>query len=412
MRTLLAPLLLLPFPVLACTAFVLRTDGRTFIGNNEDSWCTHGQVRFAPGVEGRYGAVYFSSWTGHPFQEWSDQIGMNEAGLVFDGLGIQPKDAESEPGKKHLVFTELGGRLLERCATVPEAVAFLKDYDRAFLHQSMLFLADANGTNAIVQSDTVIVGTDPYFAVGNWRMGCDTDMDAVPIPRLQAGRALLNAGVPPTVDGARSVLEGMRSCREFLGNGTFFSTLFEPDSGVVHVYFYHDFEHPVTFDLGNELAKGAHTLDLPTLFPPNTEFQALQDYSTPFHQQGIFRVLIALAGLAVLHGMVCALVVLVRAFRKAFGRSVLAIWPPFLVGVSMVGIVGLVGVLLTTEQVCYFGLSDVHPALALLPFALLALAVGLVLTARIRKAERWATAPALLILTPVLIGCGYWGLFW
>ena len=114
----------------------MHNNERTFIGLNEDSWCTHGQVRFVPGAEGEYGAVYFSSWTGHPFQEWVDQLGMNEAGLVFDGLSIQPKDAVSEPGKQQLYFTELGGRLLERCATVPEAVAFLKDYDRAFLHRA------------------------------------------------------------------------------------------------------------------------------------------------------------------------------------------------------------------------------------------------------------------------------------
>ncbi|MBK6882715.1 MAG: hypothetical protein IPH05_07205 [Flavobacteriales bacterium] len=49
-RILLASLLLLPLPLLACTAFVMHNNGRTFIGNNEDSWCTQGQVRFVPGV--------------------------------------------------------------------------------------------------------------------------------------------------------------------------------------------------------------------------------------------------------------------------------------------------------------------------------------------------------------------------
>ncbi|HQY01269.1 MAG TPA: hypothetical protein PLV08_15945, partial [Flavobacteriales bacterium] len=85
-RILLASLLLLPLPLLACTAFVMHNNGRTFIGNNEDSWCTQGQVRFVPSAQGQYGAVYFSTRTGHPFQDWTDQIGMNEAGLVFDGL--------------------------------------------------------------------------------------------------------------------------------------------------------------------------------------------------------------------------------------------------------------------------------------------------------------------------------------
>jgi hypothetical protein len=411
-RTLLITLFVLPVPLLACTAFVMHNNGRTFIGNNEDSWCTQGQVCFVPGMEDHYGAVYFSTWTGHPFQDWTDQIGMNEAGLVFDGLSIQPKDAVSEPGKQHLFFTDLGGRLMERCATVPEAVAFLKDYDLAFLHHSMVFLADVNGTYAIVQSDTVIVGTDPYFAVGNWRMACNTDMDAVPIPRLQQGRALLAEGVDPTVEGALSVLQGMRSCRQFLGNGTFFSTLFEPDNGRVHLYFYHDFEHPVIFDLRTELAKGPHTLDLPTLFPPNSEFQALETYKTPFHQQWIFWSFMALAGLAVLLGLVCGVVVLVREILRLMGRSVRPPWNLYLVGLTMVALAGLVVVLLMMERVVYFGFGDVHPALSVLPYLLLLIAVGLFLRARKNTEDRWATVPALLLLLPILIGCAYWGFFW
>jgi len=411
-RSLLLTLLLLPLPLLACTAFAMHNNGRTFIGNNEDSWCTQGQVRFVPGMEGHYGAVYFSTWTGHPFREWADQLGMNEAGLVFDGLSIQPKNAIPQDGKQLLHFTELNSRLMERCATVPEAIAFLEDYDRSFLYRSMLFLADANGTYAIVQSDTVIVGTDPHFAVGNWRMACNTDMDAVPIPRLQQGRTLLAEGVEPTVDGALSVLKGMRSCREFLGNGTFFSTLFEPDRGQVHLYFYHDFDHPVVFDLKAELAKGAHTLDLPTLFPPNSEFQALKEYRTPFHQQWIFWGLVVLAGLAMLLGLACGLVVLVRGIKRLMGRAVKPPWHLYFVGFTMIGLVGLIGVLLVNEGVVYFGLGDVHPALSLLPFVLLLIAVGLFFFARKTQVDRWATVSGLMLMVPVLIGSLYWGFFW
>ncbi|MBL0127676.1 MAG: hypothetical protein IPP83_09490 [Flavobacteriales bacterium] len=411
-RTYLISLLLLPLPLLACTAFVMHKDGRTFIGNNEDSWCTHGLVRFAPAANGHYGAVYFSSWTGHPYKDWGDQIGMNEAGLVFDGLGIQPKDAIAQPGKQRLQFAELTTRLMERCASVPEAVAFLEDYNRSFLHQSMMFLADANGAYAIVQSDTVIVGNEPHFAVGNWRMTCNTDMDAVPIPRLQQGRTLLAAGVPATVEGALSVLRSMRSCREFLGNGTFFSTLFEPDRGLIHLYFYHDFEQPVIFDLREELAKGAHTLDLPSLFPPNAEFQALQAYRTPFHQRWLFWGLMTWAGLAMLLGLVCGLVVIVRVGRRVLGKAWKPVWPLFLVGSGMVVFVGLIGILLVKEPVFYFGLGDVYPALLALPFIILLVAVALFWALRKSRTDRWSTVPALVLLVPVLVGCAYWGMFW
>ncbi|MBK8341343.1 MAG: hypothetical protein IPK99_15770, partial [Flavobacteriales bacterium] len=296
----------------ACTAFILHEGGRTFVGNNEDSWCVEGRVRFVPGEAGRLGAVYFSSWRGHPYLPWSDQLGMNEAGLVFDGLTVQPKDVAPAPGKPLREFSALTNRVLEQCRNVPEAVAFLRRHDLALLHKSMIFLADAQGRYAVVQNDTILMGDAPYFAVGNWRLGRNTDMDAIPIPRLQQGRALLEAGVAPTVDGAWTVLEGMKSYRKFLENGTFFSTLFEPDSGRVHLAFYHDYDHLITFDLREELQKGAHTLDLPSLFPPNKAYQALQAYRTPFHQRWLFQVLMFLGGAAVLWGFILGVWVLVN----------------------------------------------------------------------------------------------------
>jgi hypothetical protein len=336
---------------------------------------------------------------------------MNEAGLVFDGLTVQPLDVAPSPGKPMLEFNALTNRMLEQCHDVPEAVAFLRRHDRILLHKSMIFLADAQGRYAVVQNDTILLGDEPYFAVGNWRLGRHTDMDAIPIPRLQQGRALLEAGVAPTVDGAWTVLEGMRSCRKFLENGTFFSTLFEPDSGRVHLAFYHDYEHRITFDLRAELQKGAHTLDLPSLFPPNNAYEALQAYRTPFHERWLFQGLMVWGGAAVLWGFILGVWVLVNGVRRIRRLPVRTSWPLVLAGLGLVALVGLVAVLLTLEQVFYFGLGDVHPALAALPWFLLAVAVVLILRSRRHRGERWPLLLAFVLLLPVLAGCAYWGFF-
>lgn len=396
----------------ACTAFITSHGGHTFIGNNEDSWCIDARIRFAPGRPGAHGAVYFSSWKGHPFIPWTDQLGMNEAGLVFDGLGIQPKDVPPMHGKQAIDFSMLGRDILERCADVPEAVALLRQYDLSFLHQSMLFLADAHGNRAVVQNDTVLIGHEADFAVGNWRLACNTDMDAIPIPRLQQGRERLQAGIAPTWEGAVSVLEGMRACREFLGNGTFFSTLFEPDSGKVHVYFYHDFTHPVVFDLRNELAQGERTVDLPSLFPANAEFQALQNYRTPFHQRWLFWALAIVAALSVVIGFASGVVVIARVIARLRKKSSAAWWPAFFAGLAMLIAFALIGILLTVESVFYFGLADLNSALALLPFALIAIVILLLLRLRRSTGDRWLITPTIAVLLPLVALCGYWGLLW
>jgi hypothetical protein len=235
-------------------------------------------------------------------------------------------------------------------------------------------------------------------------------MDAIPIPRMQQGRALLKAGAAPTVDGAWTVLESMKSCRKFLENGTFFSTLFEPDSGRVHLAFYHDYDHRITFDLRAELQKGARTLDLPSLFPPNKAYQALQAYRTPFHERWLFQGLLVWGGAAVLWGFILGVWVLVNGLRRIRRLPVRTSWPLVLAGLGMVAVVGLVGVLLSLEQVFYFGLGDVHPALAVLPGFLLVVAVVLTLRLRRHRGERWPLLPAVVLLIPVLAGCVYWGL--
>ncbi len=409
MRRLLLPFVLLSTQAMACTAFILHDAGRTFVGNNEDSWCVDGRVRFVPGEAGRLGAVYFSSWRGHPYLPWADQLGMNEAGLVFDGLTVQPKDVTPSAGKPALEFNALTNRMLEQCRDVPEAVAYLLKHDRILLHKSMIFLADAQGRYAVVQNDTILTGDDRHFAVGNWRLDGGTDHDAIPIPRLQQGRDLLKAGVPPTVDGAWSVLERMQSCRKFLGNGTFFSTLFEPDSGRVHLAFYHDYAHRITFDLHAELQKGAHTLDLPTLFPPNKAFQALQSYRTPFHQRWLFWSLAGWAALAMLIGAVCGVLVLWRAAKRLFGAKTHPLLGPLLLGFGTLLCVVLIGFLLTNESIYYFGLGDVHPLLVALPWAM----VLLLAASFVHQRRSGRTAPTLLsaaLMLPLLAVLGYWGM--
>ena len=91
----------------ACTVFKITHNGRTLIGNNEDAWSINSQIRFEQGRNGGYGAIYFDHFNGHPFRKMGPQLGMNEAGLVFDGLTIQPHHATPVPGRKQVHFDDL-----------------------------------------------------------------------------------------------------------------------------------------------------------------------------------------------------------------------------------------------------------------------------------------------------------------
>lgn len=414
MRTLLLGALCLPLSATACTAFKITADGRTIVGNNEDAWSINARVRFEQGRDGGYGAVYFGHFNGSPFRTMSDQIGMNEAGLVFDGLSIQQRtDApRSLPGKKYMSFDELMPLVMRTCATVEESAALLSAYTMAQLVHSMLFLVDRNGGYLIVEDDTMMIGHDPTYAVGNWRMSTCTDPNAIPIPRLQAGRALLTSGSPGDPHHGLAVLSSMKACRKKLGEGTLFSTLFDPEKGLVRLYFYHDYTHAVLFDLEQELAKGDREMTMESLFPDNAEFLRLKSFVTPFHARWLYWLMLAWSISALLlaaFSVVWLLRDVVRIVRRHPHASLLV---PVLLGSSSGLAAGLFGVLLVMEGPYYSGLTDVHPALAWIPALLAVLVSGLVLLVLKNRAPRWAATLCLAHHVPVLAALGYWGLLW
>lgn len=393
----------------ACTAFKVTHAGRTLIGNNEDAWSINAQVRFEQGRDGAYGAVYFGQFNGHPLLHMVDQLGMNEAGLVFDGLAIQPKTVARAPGTRALAFDALMPLVMRTCATVHEAATLLRTYDLSWLTRSMLFLADRTGDYLIVEADTLILGNAPAFAVGNWRMSTCSDPGAIPIPRLQAGRALLAAGLDSTVAYGIAVLERMKACRSRMGEGTLFSTLFDPANAQVHCFFYHDFRERITIDLRSELAKGDRTLPLAPLFGERPEYERLKAYATPFHHAWLFRWMAAWGGLAFLMAAACAAWVLRGLVRRLRKRSAgpLGAWLWSGIAFLLTGV--LLGILLLTEAPYYFGLADVHPALAWLPLAIVACAIAAILFARRPGASRGVGWVVGAFLLPVFLGAAYWG---
>lgn len=393
----------------ACTVYTTTHNGRTLIGNNEDAWSINAQVRFVQGRNGEYGAIYFDHFNGHPLRSMGPQLGINEAGLVFDGLTIQPQHATPVRGRKQVRFDELMPLLMRTCSTVHEAAAVLRVQDFSWLTRSMLFFADRNGDYLIVENDTMILGNDPDHAVGNWRMGKCTDPDAIPIPRLQAGRALLAAGTDASVEHGTAVLQSMVACRPKLGEGTLFSTLFDPQQGEVHLFFYHDFNERVTFHLKTELAKGDRRVEMASLFGARPEYDALVAYITPFHQGWLFRVLIgwaAMMGLVLLLSAVGLLRALVLRFRRHEGDLA----TPLLHAFAGVLALSLLGILLTQEGVYYFGLGDLHPLLTGAPLVLVLL---LALLVRYTQGKRVLFRAVPVLLFAPLIAClAYWGMLW
>lgn len=372
MRCTILLTLLVSLDLAACTAFKVTHDGRTVVGCNEDAWSINARVRFEQGRDGRYGAVYFGHFNGSPMRRMVDQIGMNEAGLMFDGLGIRQKTVAPVPGMPREHLSRLMPLVLQECADVPAAIAYLSAYDMGSFDHAMIFMVDRSGRYAVLQNDTIITGSEPTFAVTNWRIGADTDFDAIPVPRLQVGRALLAQQDTPSWSACGKVLQAMHVERERVANGTLFSTLFDLSQAQVDLTFYRDTAHVHRFDLATELAKGDRILDMAALFPRNERYESLQAYITPFHQRWLFWAMLGLAAIAAMACGLLALLGLRRLLARARGRAYGPLLVPWVLVVQGILMTGLIAVLLLHEEVYYFGLAGVSAALAWAP-ALLAI---------------------------------------
>ncbi|MEO8590625.1 MAG: hypothetical protein ABI432_14720 [Flavobacteriales bacterium] len=376
-------ILSLPHTGLACTFFKVTRNGYTMVGNNEDAWSINARIRFENGRPGEFGAVYLGHFNGSPMREMLDQGGMNEAGLMFDGLSVPRKYMPRKEGLPWGDFTTVERQIMRTCSTVHEVAAIYAKYDMGLIAHAMIVFVDRNGDYLVVEGDTLYTGSDATYALGNFRPSTCTNFDAVPIPRYQKGRALIAQGADTSLVFCTAVMDSMRSCRTMLGNGTLYTNIFDPQRGLVHLYFYHDFTEVRTFNLKKELAKGDHEMAMGSLFSRKPEYERLVAYVTPFHQRGLFYALLAMmvcAGIAAFITSLALLRNLIALVRKR--PSPFRGLMHFSLLLSSLMMIVLLPFLLTNEGIYYFGLGDavddLLPALVYLPLLLCFLTLPLV----------------------------------
>ena len=248
--TLLAP------AALPCTAFFAYQDGLALVGNNEDFWDPDTKVWFVPAAEGTHGRVYFG------FANLFPQGGMNEAGLFFDGFATESNPVTKFEGRK--VFDgNLIDEAMARCATVAEVIALLEPHDLRFLENAMLMFADKTGDSVIVEGDEFLRLEGRHQVVTNFYQS-KTTPDRYTCARHRIANRMLADSEGISVELFRRILAAVHVEET---SQTLYSNVYDLGKGLVYVYHFHNYENVVVLDLAEELKKGAHVTDLPSLFP-------------------------------------------------------------------------------------------------------------------------------------------------
>jgi hypothetical protein len=400
--------------VWSCSMYKLTANGKTMVGNNEDSWGRDASIWFEQGSKDQFGVVCVGYKRKQPHPDGA----MNTCGLAFDAFTMPHKSniPAKDSTKKDFAYADIK-IIMQQCQTVEDVYNFLKDLNLHVLNGSvlfnggMLFFADKGGNYLVVEASKMTMGKEDKFALANFSI-CDTkDLSTIHKARYRKGIEFLNnKKLDVSLPFCTALSDTMCENRAKVGDGTLYTNICDLNEGLVHLYFFHDYSRCVTFNLNEELTKGNHTYSLNELFPNNTKFQQFLDYKTPQNSKPIFLFLVVCGLLFSFSGVY---------FLFSYFRGFTALnYLKFKIGVLSLTLSFYSFLLLRNEGIFYFPSPyDFHNASILgvfsyMPFVLLLamipLLISLVKVVQLKKCKNFETG---LFASNILAYAIYIGLF-
>lgn len=245
--------------------FISVSDSKSiFAGINEDNLDLRPKVWFIPGTGKAYGRVLWGFDRGqYPYQG-----GMNEQGMMVDLNTCAYTGWKADPGKSNLdISGDLFDYLLSNIATVDEAIDFFNKYNIDLSGQMWVF-ADANRKSVIfevVNGQLKVLKKDQGYQICTNNVQSASDIpNTYPCDRWRIANQILKDHNVPSIDLVRRVLSATSA--QFYFVATDYSAICDLVKKKIYLYYFHNFEEVVLFDLKNELAKGGTSYSFQELF--------------------------------------------------------------------------------------------------------------------------------------------------
>jgi hypothetical protein len=408
--------------LMACSMYKITATGKTMVGCNHDTWLTTPKIWFEKAKQNNgYGSVFTGSRQVSA-NRTTPQSGMNTAGLVFSRLSsYYPKQSNRFTARRKITNeADYLSEILHRCATVKEVKKYIQQYNHSFFLNDVFIYIDSLGAYLIVEPYKLIEGNNPNYVLANFCPSITNNEQARKLERYRNGADFLKSHkVSSSLDFSTSLADTMAVCRSRNGDGTLITSIFDTKEKVVGIYFYHNFDSLVQFNLTDELSKGDHILNIAEIFPWNPEFERLINFKTPSNTP-VLRLLLGLfAGLLALISVALLLLQIQKNKRTPLSfKSVLV-----LVSLNFI-LIAYIVVLNTNNSIFYFDVPYQHynsrliSASSYTPFLLLGLFLPLVIYTRnslkAKKLKMWLRTTLVLnyaVHLMLLLSFGYWGLF-
>jgi hypothetical protein len=254
-----------------CTTFYGYDGQNALAGNNEDFINPLIYAWFIPASPGRFGRVYFG------YDDYIPQGGLNDQGVFFDGEGLPYKPMPVTSQRPHFPGGDLAlvDEVMSRSANIQDVIATGSRWNHPAGEYSQSFFGDRFGDSVIIDGDRILRKQGSFQIATNFRL---VDHPNSPWPegeeRYGIVEDMLSQADGYSVDLFRRALD---AAHQEGYSPTLYSQVYELNTGTIHLYLYHDFEHEAVLNLAEELAKGPHIVTIQSLFPPNRDFNRWAD---------------------------------------------------------------------------------------------------------------------------------------
>jgi penicillin V acylase-like amidase (Ntn superfamily) len=233
-------------------------------GNNEDWYTINSYIQFIPGDEGEYGQIYFGT------SEWYAEGGMNSEGLFYDAAAIPAVTMNDHP-EKSWPSNWPPVTMLESCANVSEAIQMFNNsrFDPSISWQ--LLVADGNGDAAIFAPGAdgewhyILKDSEDFLVVTNFNLAITPNYTGC-VRYNTATNMLEGMGSNLTAENFATILDAVHNPT---GGGveTIYSNICDLVNRNIYLFYNHDFNRVVKFNLEDELEQGTHLYKIADLFP-------------------------------------------------------------------------------------------------------------------------------------------------
>jgi hypothetical protein len=274
----------------SCTAFCASDGEVVLVGNNEDHSYPFTKVWFMPPEDGKYGGVYFVFDDLRGGARGGIQGGMNDQGLFFDSFSGLPVEVSPKEGKP-VYLGNLILKAMAECATVEEVLELFDQHSLPGIWKNQIFVADSIGDSAIIEPLTVTRKTGHYQIVTNFYQS-ETRPEEITCWRYKTAKDMLESTDSISADLFRGILNAT-SVDAASGNApTQYSNIYDLRQRIIYVYHFLNYENVLVIDVDEELKKGSHSYDLPSLFPRNDAWErwkqlVMEKFNKELEQMGL-----------------------------------------------------------------------------------------------------------------------------